>query len=157
MPNFAQVTLIGHLGKSPETKTLPGGDTVTSFALATNRRRKDGDLSTWWNCSMWGKRGETIRQYLSKGDPILVVGEAYQRPYTTKDGREGVALEVEVRDWSFVGGKGDQNAAGGHQGASRDSGMSQERGDARDAHRASQAAQAPSGGGPADYDDDIPF
>lgn len=125
MPNFAQVTLIGHLGKDPETKTI-GSDTVTTFSLATNKRRKDGDLSTWWNCSMWGKRGETLRQYLKKGDPILVVGEPCQRPYTTKDGREGVALEVDVRDWSFVGVKGDQSAPRGQgspsgQGGSRDS------------------------------------
>ena len=145
MPNFAQVTLIGHLGKDPETKTV-GSDTVTTFSLATNKRRKDGDLSTWWNCSMWGKRGETIRQYLGKGDPILVVGEAYQRPYTTKDGREGVALEVDVRDWSFVGVKGDQSAARGH-------GSPSGQGSSRDAQNASYAAHAPSEG----LDHDIPF
>lgn len=147
MPNFAQVTLIGHLGKDPETKTMPGGDSVTSFSLATNKRRKDADLSTWWNCTMWGKRGETIRQYLGKGDPILVTGEPCMRLYTTKDGREGVSLEVDVRDWSFVGSKGDQSAP---RGQGRPSGH----GGSRDAHSASQAAQAPSGD---DFQDDIPF
>ena len=130
MPNFAQVTLIGHLGKDPETKTV-GSDTVTSFSLATSRKRKGEECTTWWNCSMWGKRGETIRQYLGKGDPILVTGEPYQRPYTTKDGREGVALEVDVRDWSFVGVKGDQSAP-------------------------RQSSQPPSAGR-TDYDDEIPF
>ena len=150
MPNFASVTLIGHLGRKPESKTMPSGDTVTNFALATNRKRKDGDLSTWWNCAMWGKRGETIRQYLGKGDPILVTGEPCLRPYTTRDGREGVALEVEVRDWSFVGVKGAQGASGDH---GKPSGTV----DPPARYSASHAAQAPSGGGPTDYESDIPF
>lgn len=112
MPNFATVTLLGHLGKDPETKTLNSGDTVTSFSIATNKRRKDGDLTTWWNCTAWGKRGETLGQYLKKGDPILVVGEPCLRPYQTKDGRDGQALEVEVREWTFASGKGDAGGAG---------------------------------------------
>ena len=143
MPTFCQVTLIGHLGKDPETKAV-GSDTVTAFSLATTRKRKDQEFTTWWNCSMWGERGKRIGQYLGKGDPILVTGEAYQRPYTTKDGREGVALEVDVRDWSFVGVKGDQG------------GPSRQR-DSRGAHSATQGASSASNSGPADYDDAIPF
>lgn len=151
MPNFAQVTLIGHLGRKPESKKTPSGDTVTSFSLATNKRRRDGDLTTWWNCTAWRKTGELIAQYFDKGDPILIVGEPSQRPYTTQDGREGVALDVEVQSFTFMGrADGAQGAPGGQ---SRPSG----RQDARDAYSASQAAQAPSGGGPTDYDDDIPF
>lgn len=138
MPNFCQVTLIGHLGKDPETKAV-GSDTVTAFSLATSRKRKDQEFTTWWNCSMWGERGKRIRQYLGKGDPILVVGEAYQRPYTTKDGREGVAMEVDVRDWSFVGSKGDQSAP------------------RQSSQPATQGASSASNSGPADYDDEIPF
>ena len=122
MPNYAQVTLIGHLGRDPEVKSV-GDDTVTSFSIATNRRNKDADTTTWWNCSMWGKRGERISQYLKKGDPILVVGEPSSRPYTTKDGRDGLSLEVRVTDWSFVGGKGEaqtQSAGPVPQGAEAD-------------------------------------
>ena len=139
MPNFCQVTLIGHLGKDPETKAV-GSDTVTAFSLATTRKRKDQEFTTWWNCSMWGERGKRIGQYLGKGDPILVTGEAYQRPYTTKDGREGVAMEVDVRDWSFVGVKGDQSAP-------RQSSQPA-------AHTSSTDQSTPAG---TDYDNDIPF
>jgi single-strand DNA-binding protein len=107
MPNYASVTLIGHLGRDPENRTTNSGDSVTSFSLATNKRRKDGDLSTWWNCTCWGKRGETLASYLKKGDPVLIQGEPSLRPYTTKDGRDGLALEVEVREWTFVGTRAD--------------------------------------------------
>ena len=146
MPNFNQVIMIGHLGRDPETKAV-GSDTVTTFSLATTRKRKDQEFTTWWNCSMWGKRGEVIRQYLRKGDPILVMGEPWQRNYTTKDGREGVSMEVDVRDWTFVGSKNDAQAS---QSAPR-----------------AQTAPTPQGQAPAapyyydpavsGVDDDIPF
>lgn len=105
MPNFSSVTLVGHLGRDPETKQLSSGDSLTSFTLATNKKRKDEDVTTWWNCTAWGKRGETIAKFLKKGDPILVVGEPCLRQYTTDNGVKGSSLEVDVRDWSFVGAK----------------------------------------------------
>lgn len=64
MPNFSQVQLIGHLGREPETRSLQSGDTVTNFSLATNVKRNQDDITTWWNCSMFGKRGLTLAQYL---------------------------------------------------------------------------------------------
>jgi len=112
MPNYASVTIMGHLGKDCETRFTPGGDAITSFSIATSRKwkGKDGqqqEETTWWNCSMFGKRGEVIGQYLKKGDPILVHGEPSLRKDQTNDGRDGFSLDVRVADFAFVGGKGD--------------------------------------------------
>ena len=112
MPNYASVTIMGHLGKDYETRFTPGGDAITSFSIATSRKwkGKDGqqqEETTWWNCSMFGKRGEVIGQYLKKGDPILVHGEPSLRKDQTNDGRDGFSLDVRVADFAFVGGKGD--------------------------------------------------
>jgi len=112
MPNHAQVTLAGHLGQDPQTRQT-AGDSVTSFSLATNRKRKDGDITTWWRCTAWGKRGEAIARFLKKGDPILVTGEVCNRPWTDNDGNQRLSLDVDVRDFSFLGGK---DAQGGHSG-----------------------------------------
>lgn len=117
MPNFAQVTLAGHLGQDPQSRQTPGGDSVTSFSLATNRKRKDGDTTTWWRCTCWGRRGEVIAQYLRKGDPILVSGEVCNRPWTDNDGNQRMSLDVDVRDFTFLGGKdAAQSAQNGHGG-----------------------------------------
>jgi single-strand DNA-binding protein len=106
MPNYASVTLVGHLGRDPETKHLPSGDSVTAFSIATSRKRKDEEITTWWNCSLFGKRGEALAKYLKKGDPVLVHGEPYLRKYQGASG-EGQSLDVVVSDFAFVGGKGD--------------------------------------------------
>ena len=153
MPNFASITLIGHLGRDCETRHTPGGDSVTNFSLATTSNKgRDNERTTWWNCAAWGKRGETIAKYLGKGDPVLVQGEPSLRKYQTQDGRDGVSLEVNVQSFAFVGGGKDndqthQEPRGG--GAGDRGGQPQDR--ARQA--ASMAAQAPD-----DFaDSDIPF
>lgn len=110
MANFASVTLIGHLGRDVELKSLPDGTTVANFSLATERKRRDKEVSTWWRCTLFGKRGETLAQYLHKGDPVLIQGEPSLRAYTAKDGSERQSLEVDVREWAFVGGKGERQA-----------------------------------------------
>ena len=98
MPNFATVTLIGHLGRDPESKYTPDGTAVVNFSVATTRKRRDAEVTTWWRCALFGRRAETFAQYLHKGDPVLIQGEPYQRSYTAKDGSAGVSLEVDVKD-----------------------------------------------------------
>lgn len=147
MPNYASCTLIGHLGRDPELRHTPNGDSVASFSLATNRKRKDGETTTWWRCTLFGRRGEVLCEYLRKGDPVLVSGEPYMRPWTDKTGAERMALEVDVRDFAFVGGKD------AHQAPQEATGGRREHGPAPSNMGDAQAAQMAAG----DLDDDIPF
>lgn len=139
MANFANVTLIGHLGRDVETKFIPDGTAVAKFSIATSRKRKDGEVSTWWNCTLFGKRGEALAQYLHKGDPVLIQGEPYLRSYTANDGTGRQSLECDVKEWAFVGGKGGSQAPDKYE--------------QQIANRKKMDAQAPT----ADFDDDIPF
>ena len=107
MPNYAHVTLIGHLGQDPETRHMPNGDPVVSFSMATSRKRKDQETTTWWRVSLFGRRGETLAQHLRKGDPVLVSGEPMLRPWTDKEGSPRTSLEVVANDFAFIGGKRD--------------------------------------------------
>jgi len=145
MANHASVTLVGHLGRDPETKQLASvAGSVTSFSLATTVKRKDAETTTWWNCSLFGKRGEALARYLKKGDPVLVTGEPLLRAYQKKDGTEGHALEVTCSDFSFIGAKGDSNGAVSDSSSAPPPSYSQN-------------AQAPQSTHNANYDDDIPF
>jgi single-strand DNA-binding protein len=140
MSNFASVTLIGHLGRDVELKSLSDGTSVANFSLATSRKRRDSETSTWWRCALFGKRGEALAQYLHKGDPVLIQGEPYLRTYTDKEGSERQSLECDVKEWAFVSSKGDRQESGGYT--------------APQASRPKVDAQAPAGN---DFDDDIPF
>lgn len=111
MPNFASCTIVGHLGRDAETKFLPNDKCVVSFTVATSRKRKDEEITTWWRCQFWGDRAAKVAEFLTKGKAVLVQGEVHLREYEAKDGGKGHSLEVEVRELVLLGGGEDRKPA----------------------------------------------
>lgn len=125
-------TVTGRIGKDAETRQA-GKDTVTSFSVASDVRNGKEKSTIWTDCSIWGKRGESLKQYLAKGTPVTVIGELSQREHQGK-----TYLQVRV-DHIELQGKGGAGSGGG-------SGSSQTR-------APDPVDDSGSGGG----DDDIPF
>ena len=116
---FNKVILMGNLTRDVEMRTTQSGQTVANFSLAVSRSWKDQNGQTqeqtsFINCVAWGKPGEIIAQYVSKGSPLLVSGRLDQRSYDDKDGNKRTAVEVVVEDFNFVGGgRGGDRVRGG--------------------------------------------
>ena len=91
------MTAHGNLGRDPELKQTDKSQ-VASFSIAARTGR---DETTWIDCSVWGKRAETVMQYLHKGDRITVCGSAKVQIYEKKDGSEGKSLELNVSDFTL--------------------------------------------------------
>lgn len=100
--SFNSITIMGNLTRDPETKTTPRGQNVTDFGVAVNNRNGQEESTMFFNCSMWGARGETIAKYLRKGNPIVVSGQLSQRSWTSNSGENRVSLEINVDNFSFV-------------------------------------------------------
>lgn len=124
MKGFNKVVLMGNLTRDPETRTTPGGQSVTSFSLAVNRswRGADGqqqEAVSYIDCTAWGKPGEIIAQYLGKGRALLVSGRLDQRSWDDKDsGQKRSKVEVVVEDFNFVDSGSGQGGSGGNGGSS---------------------------------------
>jgi single-strand DNA-binding protein len=130
------LTVAGQLGKDAEVRFLPNGDPVANFSVADSQG-KDKD-TIWWNCQLFGKRAESLAQYLTKGQSVTVTGNVSQRKYTDKHGVEKISTDVRVNDVALQGGKRDETP--------------------RQAAPQRQQASKPSNrGGFEDMDDDIPF
>lgn len=119
---FSKVILLGNLTRDVEMRTTASGQNVASFSLAVSRswRGQDGqqqEQTSFINCVAWGKAGEIIAQYTSKGSQLLVSGRLDQRSYEDKDGNKRQAVEVVVEDFNFTGGRGDGNTGGGSSSA----------------------------------------
>jgi len=105
--SFNRITIVGNLGRDPESRTLPNGDTLAEISVATTERRRgaDGqpsDLTTWFRVSLFGKLGETAVQYLRKGSYVYVDGSLTARDYTDRDGQPRHALEVRAREMRML-------------------------------------------------------
>ena len=107
MPSYSNLTVAGHLGRDAVTKEV-GSSSVTEFSVAVTTKRKQEETTTWYNCALWGTRGENLAQYLTKGTAVIVGGEFYARPYKTKDGDERLSLDLNVSSFGFAGKAGEK-------------------------------------------------
>lgn len=97
------ITVAGSLGKDAETRYLPNGDPVASFSVADSQGRDKPTI--WWNCSLFGKRAESLAPYLIKGQAVAVSGTVTEREWTDKDGHKRKSMDVRVNDVALQGGK----------------------------------------------------
>lgn len=121
---YQKVTLVGRVGRDPETKTLQSGDVVCQFSIATSRKWKkngqDFEKTVWWRVATWRNLAEICGQYVKKGALVLVEGEVEEpKVYQKRDGSYGCNLDVTASVVRFVGGKRDaDDDAGATSGAS---------------------------------------
>ncbi len=76
-----------------------GTDGVCSFGVASETKVKGEKVTTWVDCSLWGKRGEALCQYLTKGVKVTVIGELSMREHNGK-----TYLQVKVSEIAMQGG-----------------------------------------------------
>ncbi len=101
------ITVAGQLGKDAELRNLPNGDPVLNFSVADSQGREKPTI--WWACQLFGKRAESLAQYLKKGQSVTVSGTVSQRAYT-KDGIEKTTMDIRVADVALQGGRKEESA-----------------------------------------------
>ncbi|MGL5330842.1 MAG: single-stranded DNA-binding protein [Peptostreptococcaceae bacterium] len=115
MVTINKVVLIGRLTKDTELNfAANSGTAVCRFSLAVTRPFKK-DETDFINCIAFGKTGETIAQYFSKGKPIALVGAIRTGSYDAKDGSKRYTTDVVVDSFEFVGGNGEKKEQVGNQ------------------------------------------
>ena len=144
-----QAQIIGHLGKDPEIRYLPGGEAVANFSIATTEKWKDKNTgepreeTEWHRISTFGRLAEIVGEYVKKGSLVFVQGKLKTRKYTDGQGVERYSTEIRAETMKMLGGR-DSNQGGAPA--------------QRQAPAASpRPAPAPAPSGFDDMDDDIPF
>ena len=99
------ITVAGTLGKDAEVKYLANGDAICNFSVADSQGRDKPTI--WWNCGLYGKRAESLSQYLTKGQAVTVTGSVSEREWTDKEGNKRKSMDVRVNDVALQGGRKD--------------------------------------------------
>ena len=85
------VILIGRLTRDPEFKTV-GQTSLANFSIANNRSYMDNgtrkDAVNYFECIVWGKLAEILKQYGGKGKQIMVEGRLEQNIWDGQDGKK---------------------------------------------------------------------
>lgn len=134
MANFNKVILAGNLTRDPQLTYLPNGTPVVEFGMAINRkwRPADGGEMREEVCFVelrcFGKQAETLKQYMSKGRPLMVEGRLKYEQWEAKEGGKRSKLYVVVDNFQFLG---DRSGAGGPGGSERYGGGERNYGEGR--------------------------
>ena len=112
-----KVFITGNLTRDPELRETPGGFQVLSFGVAVNDRRKNNQTGEWEDypnfvdCTMFGKRAESVSRFLSKGTKVAVEGKLRWSQWQAQDGSKRSKLEVVVDEIEFMSSRDGSQAA----------------------------------------------
>jgi single-strand DNA-binding protein len=134
MPSLNKVLLMGNLTRDPELRVTPKGTPICQFSLAINRQFKmesgeSREEVIFVDIEAWGKQGETIAKYMTKGRPLYVEGRLRLDQWEDKNTKEKKSkMKVVLEQFQFLGdsrGGGGGGGAGGGGAASAEPGIDQ--------------------------------
>jgi single-strand DNA-binding protein len=111
MSSFNKVMLMGNLTRDPQLKYLPSQTAVVEFGIACNRKFRtangeDREEVTFIDVTAFGKQGEVLNQYMTKGKPIFIEGRLKYDQWDDKNGGgKRSKLTVVVENFQFIGGR----------------------------------------------------
>jgi single-strand DNA-binding protein len=159
-----RVILVGRLTRDAELQYTSSGWAILKMGLACNRRRKQGDQwvdeANFFDVTLFGKRGESLSQYLQKGQQIAVEGQLKQDRWE-QDGMKRSKVVIEASNIQLLGGRNDRQGGDySYQGQQQAPQMQQ----GTPANRNSQPFESytpgpskPGSGSTERFEDDIPF
>lgn len=168
----ATISIVGRLGRDPETRYTPNGRMNIALNVAVGHRFRDAsgqqqERTNWFRVTAWGTLAETLDRlaqngWLAKGREVYVSGRFEAREYTGNDGQQRTSLDITANEVTLVGSRGDNESGGGSYSGGSSSG-SQGGGSGSFGGGSSRGSQ---GGSSGDFDDlpdsggdidDIPF
>lgn len=85
------LSAVGRVGRDAEVRHTAASDSVAGFSVAIDSGFGAKKKTLWLDCSLWGKRAESVAQHIKKGDRIGVNGELGTREH---DGKTYLTLRV---------------------------------------------------------------
>ncbi len=134
---FHTIIIAGNVGRDPEIRYTPGGQSVTSFSVATSRNYKSQGQTVketiWFRVTCWAKLAEFANTYVKKGQKVLIEGRLTADPntggprtWTRQDGTVAASFEVNASNVALLSSRGDVEGqySGGGTAASASTGTS---------------------------------
>ena len=104
-----KVIIVGNLGADPDTKSMPSGNMVANFSVATSESWNDRDTgerqekTEWHRVVFFGRLAEIADQYLRKGSQVYVEGKLQTRKWEDRDGNERWTTEIVGNQLEMLG------------------------------------------------------
>lgn len=87
MSDMNNCTFIGRITRDAEMQVVGAKNTtLVKWGIANNTGFGQYEKTNFFNCQMWGKQAESIKQYLVKGKQVCVSGQLEDTSWEGQDG-----------------------------------------------------------------------
>ncbi len=149
MADINKVVLVGRLTRDAEQSYTQNGYALLKFSIAVNRRRKQGDQwvdeANFFDVTSFGRQGEAIASYMTKGRQVAVEGQLRQDRWEAQDGSKRSKVYIDANYVQLLGGREGGGKIGGGEGGWEPQ------------HYDEQPSRPSFQGPSASFEDDIPF
>ncbi|TYG33567.1 single-stranded DNA-binding protein [Lonepinella koalarum] len=155
MAGINKVTIVGRLGNDPEIRTMPNGDAVANFSVATSENWTDKNTgerreqTEWHRIIFYRRQAEIVGQYLQKGSQIYIEGKLKTRKWQDKNGTDHYTTEIQADVMQMLDSRQQETTTSPPPAQIKNAYAEQKQGYTK------QTTSAPPQG--QDFDDDIPF
>lgn len=125
----ANITIVGNLGRDPETRYTPNGRMNVALNVAVSHRFRDAggqqqERTNWFRVTAWGTLAEQLDRmaqqgWLAKGRTVFVTGRFEARDYQDNSGSNRTSLDITASEVTLVGPRPDGEGGGSFSGSSR--------------------------------------
>lgn len=102
------VTIAGRIVRDGTLRYTSEGKPVLGFTVVTDVGFGDNRHGVYVNCSLWGKRAESLDPYIKKGTQVTVTGNGDLRKWQTEQS-SGSEITCQVQELSLQGTSSDKN------------------------------------------------
>ena len=103
--NLNSIIIEGNLTRDPQLKTIPNGNQVCSFAVASNRYYRHNDQTehevSFFEVETWSKLAQTCGEVLKKGRGVRVVGRLKQDRWEDPNGKTQARIKIVAEHVEF--------------------------------------------------------
>lgn len=78
------LVIAGAIGKDAILRRTQDGDPVLGFSVGVDDGYGQNKSTIWFDCSVFGKRGQSLEPHLKKGTRVTVAGELGTREHNGK-------------------------------------------------------------------------
>ncbi|MBN7755451.1 single-stranded DNA-binding protein [Nitratireductor aquimarinus] len=100
------IVIAGRLTRDAELRRTQAGDAVLGFSVAVDDGYGERKKTLFFDCSLFGKRGQSLEDHMRKGSQVTVSGDFSTREH---DGKS--YMQIRVSDLTLQGGKPSEGRA----------------------------------------------
>lgn len=115
----ANISILGNVGRTPETQVTPQGVKVTKFSIASNsvKRTPQGTMEKthWFRVTAFGKQAEILAKYARCGSRLHVQGQLSLSAWRDRQDQPQYSADLLLQDFQFADGNNQSEKDAGEQ------------------------------------------